>query len=161
VGNDIMKAVPYGYDPVSGLGFKLDTVLLAGAQILAGLEYSVSMVEYTDDASMQVSGLTFEYDSTRTPIPPGQLLDELMKGNYGRVNPFSVKINGQPLDLGRVYWVALTEQLHKFLLANGLVPFASMETGLFEYNAVRDCMARLKVLNYTAEGRIVDTSVQE
>jgi 2',3'-cyclic-nucleotide 2'-phosphodiesterase (5'-nucleotidase family) len=161
VGNDVMKAVPYGYDPVSGLGFKLDTVLLAGAQILAGLEYSVSMVEYTDDASMQVSGLSFEYDSTRTPIPPDQLLAELMKGNWGRVNPFSVKINGQPLDLWRTYWFALTEQLHKFLLANDLVPFASMETGLFEYNAVRDCMARLKVLNYTAEGRIVDTSVQE
>jgi 5'-nucleotidase/UDP-sugar diphosphatase len=161
VGNDILKAVPYGYDPVSGLGFKLDTVLLAGAQILAGLEYSVSMVEYTDDASMQVSGLTFEYDSTRTPIPPDQLLEELMKGNWGRVNPFSVKINGQPLNLEGVYWVALTEQLHKFLLANGLIPLASMPTGLFEYNAVRDYMTRLNILNYTAEGRIVDTSVQE
>ncbi len=161
VGNDIMKAVPYGYDQVSGLGFKLDTVLLAGAQILAGLEYSVSMVEYTDDASMQVSGLTFEYDSTRTPIPPDQLLDELMKGNWGRVNPSSVKINGQPLNLEDVYWVALSEQLYKFLLANGLIPFASMQTGLLEYNAVRDRMSQLTVLNYTAEGRIVDTSVQE
>ncbi len=161
VGNDILKAVPYGYDLVSGLGFKLDTVLLAGAQILAGLEYSVSMVEYTDDASMQASGLTFEYDSTRTPIPPDQLLEELMKGNWGRVDPASVKINGQPLNLEGIYWVALTEQLHKFLLANGLVPFASMQTGLLEYSAVRDWMSQLTVLNYTAEGRIVDTSVQE
>jgi 5'-nucleotidase/UDP-sugar diphosphatase len=133
VGNDIMKSVPYGYDPVSGLGFKIDVVLLAGAQILAGLEYSVSMVEYIDDISMQVSGLTFEYDSRRTPIAPDKLLEELSQGNWGRVNPYSVKINGQPMDLGGVYWVALTNQLHKFLLAMGMEPFDSQQTGLFEY----------------------------
>jgi hypothetical protein len=156
VGNDILRAIPYGYDPVSGLGFKLDTVLLAGAQILAGLEYSVSMVEYTDDASMQVSGLTFEYDSSRTPIPPEELLEQLAKGNWGRVDPFSIRVNGKPLNLGAVYWVALTEQLHKFLLANGLVPFSSQPTGLLEYNAVRDFMAWQKFLNYAIEGRVID-----
>jgi 5'-nucleotidase len=57
VGNDVMMAVPYGYDPVSGLGFKLKTVLLYGVELLAGLEYTVSMVEYTEDFSLQVSGL--------------------------------------------------------------------------------------------------------
>jgi 5'-nucleotidase len=160
VGNDIMKSVPYGYDPVSGLGFKIDAVLLAGAQILAGLEYSVSLVEYTDDISMQASGLTFEYDSRRTPIPPDKLLEELSQGNWGRVDPTSVKINGQPLNLGEVYWVALTDQLHNFLVAMGLTPFAAMPTGLFEYNAVRDYMSSLKILNYTTEGRIIDRARQ-
>jgi len=52
--------------------------------------------------------------------------------------------------------VALSEQLHKFLLANGLVPYAEMQTGLFEYNVVRDYMAQQNVLNYGIEGRIVD-----
>lgn len=156
VGNDILRSVPYGYDPESGLGFKMDVVLLAGAQILAGLEYSVSMVEYADDASMQASGLTFEYDSRRTPIPSEKLIEELGKGNWGRVDPSSVKINGNPMNLQGVYWVALTDQLHNFLKAMGLEPFAALQTGLFEYNVARDYMAGLKVLNYTSEGRIID-----
>jgi 2',3'-cyclic-nucleotide 2'-phosphodiesterase (5'-nucleotidase family) len=158
VGNDVLRSVPYGYDPVSGLGFKLDTVLLAGLQILAGLEYSVSMAEYVDDLSMQASGLTFEYDSTKASMGPEQLIYNLIHGipEWGRVNPFSIKVNGTPLDFGGTYWVALNEQLHKFLLANGLVPYAEMQTGLFEYNVVRDFMAQQSVLNYGIEGRIVD-----
>jgi 5'-nucleotidase len=162
VGNDILKSVPYGYDPASGLGFKLDVVLLAGLQILAGLEYSVSMVEYADDASMQASGLTFEYDSTKAPMGPEQLIYNLTHGipEWGRVNPFSIKVNGNPINLVGTYWVALSEQLHKFLLANGLAPYAEMETGLFEYNVVRDYMAQQNVLNYGIEGRIVDKPQQ-
>jgi len=158
VGNDILKSVPYGYDPASGLGFKLDVALLAGLQILAGLEYSVSMVEYTDDASMQASGLTFEYDSSKAPMGPEQLIYNLTHGipEWGRVNPFSIEVNGNPINLAGTYWVALSEQLHKFLLANGLVPYAEMQTGLFEYNVVRDYMAQQNVLNYGIEGRIVD-----
>jgi 2',3'-cyclic-nucleotide 2'-phosphodiesterase (5'-nucleotidase family) len=162
VGNDILKSVPYGYDPTSGLGFKLDVVLLAGLQILAGLEYSVSMVEYADDASMQASGLTFEYDSTKAPMGPEQLIYNLTHGilEWGRVNPFSIKVNGNPINLAGTYWVALNEQLHKFLLANGLVPYAEMQTGLFEYNVVRDYMSQQSVLNYGIEGRIVDKPQQ-
>ncbi|OGD36637.1 MAG: hypothetical protein A2V45_01010 [Candidatus Aminicenantes bacterium RBG_19FT_COMBO_58_17] len=162
VGNDILKSVPYGYDPASGLGFKLDVVLLAGLQILAGLEYSVSMVEYADDASMQASGLTFDYDSTKAPMEPEQLIYNLTHGipEWGRVNPYSIKVMGNPINLAGTYWVALSEQLHKFLLANGLVPYAEMPTGLFEYNVVRDYMSRQNVLNYGIEGRIVDKPEQ-
>jgi 5'-nucleotidase len=158
VGNDIMKSVPYGYDSISGLGFKIDVVLLVGLQILAGLEYSVSMAEYADDASMQASGLTFEYDSTKPPLALDQLIYNMMNGipEWGRVNPFSIKVNGVPMNLTGTYWVALSEQLHTFLLANGLVPYAEMQTGLFEYNLVRDYMAQQCVLNYGIEGRIVD-----
>ncbi len=158
VGNDIMRSVPYGYDPATGLGFKLDVVLLAGLQVLAGLEYSVSMAEYVDDLSMQTSGLTFEYDSTKSPMEAGQLIYNMMNGipEWGRVNPFSIKVNGNPLNFGGTYWVALSEQLHSFLLAMGLEPYAAMQTGLFEYKVVRDHMAKQGVLNYGIEGRIVD-----
>jgi hypothetical protein len=77
-----------------------------------------------------------------------------------RLDPSSVRINGQPIDPNGLYWVALTEQLHKFLNSMGLTPFNSVETGLFEYNVVRDFMAAKKILNYRAEGRIIDTAAK-
>jgi 5'-nucleotidase len=160
VGNDVLKSVPYGYDPVTGLGFKLDVVMLAGLQILAGLEYSVSMVEYIDDASLQASGLTFEYDSSKASMNPEVLIYNMMNGipEWGRVDPFSIKVNGNPINFAGTYWVALSEQLHAFLMANGLDPWAEMQTGLFEYNVVRDYMSGRRFLNYGVEGRIIDRS---
>ena len=56
--------------------------------------------------------------------------------------------------------MALTDQLHNFLVAMGMEPFSAMPTGLFEYNAVRDYMSGLKILNYTTEGRIIDRARQ-
>lgn len=150
VGNDILRSIPYGYDSESGLGFKIDVVLLAGVQILGGLEYTVSYVENTDELSMQASGLTFEYDSSKPVAPPGQL---------SRVNPASVKINGVPINPTGLYWIALSEQLVNFLKSMGLVPLQEIKTGLFEYNLVRDFMHKLRILFYRSEGRIIDTAL--
>jgi 5'-nucleotidase/UDP-sugar diphosphatase len=163
VGNDIMRSVPYGYDPVSGLGFRLDTVKLLGLQILAGLEFSVSTVEYADDTAMQVSGLTFRYDLSKAPMSPELLVYNLTHGiaEWGRVDPLSIKIHGRPINLMGTYWVALNEQLHRFLLAQNLQPLAEMSTGVFEYNAVCDFMVARRLLDYRAEGRVIDTSVCE
>jgi 5'-nucleotidase/UDP-sugar diphosphatase len=157
VGNDVLRSVPYGYDAESGLGFKIKSVKLAGAEILAGLEYTVSLVEYTDELAMQVSGLTFEYDSTKDPIP----IEDLKEGKLSRLDPYSVKVDGVPLDPYGVYWVAMNEQLVSLLGSVGLVPLAERETGLFEYNLVRDFMHRLKFLAYTSEGRIIDKAYKD
>jgi len=91
-----------------------------------------------------------------------QLVYNLTHGvmEFGRVDPFSIKVNGQPFDFGGVYWVALNEVLHDFLITQGLIPYASQETGLFLYNTVRDFMAERQFLDYRSEGRVVDTSVQ-
>jgi 5'-nucleotidase len=67
VGNDILRAVPYGYDPASGLGFKIVIAPLPGEFILGALEYTVTYVEYTSSLSVQPSGLTFAYDSSKPP----------------------------------------------------------------------------------------------
>ena len=157
VGNDVLRSVPYGYDAESGLGFRIKSILLAGAQILAGLEYTVSLVEYTDELAMQVSGLTFECDSTKDPIS----IEELKEGKLSRLDPYSVKIKGVPLDPNEAYWVAMNEQLVSLLGSVGLVPIAEKETGLFEYNLVRDFMNQLRFLAYTSEGRIIDRAYQD
>jgi len=148
VGNDILRAVPYGYDPASGLGFKINCVMLRGDQLLAGLEYSVSLVEYTDDLSLQPSGLTYRYDSRRAASP--------RLGEINRLDLSSVRINGQSINPLGLYWVAMSEQLTKFLVSLGMTPAKVVPTGLLEYNIVRDFMKAKKTLNYAAEGRVVD-----
>jgi 2',3'-cyclic-nucleotide 2'-phosphodiesterase (5'-nucleotidase family) len=153
VGNDILRAVPYGYDPESGLGFKIKVIQLYGYQILAGLEFSVFYVDLMDDLSMQASGLTFEYDSSKTA--------------GSRIDPTSVEINGNPINPYGLYWVALNEQLVLFmkslLESLNMGPIFNSEFDppypyLFEYNLVRDYAHKLKLLNYRSEGRIIDTA---
>jgi 2',3'-cyclic-nucleotide 2'-phosphodiesterase (5'-nucleotidase family) len=151
-GNDILRTVPYGYDPDSGLGYKIVIVPLAGQLVLGGLEYSVSSAEYGDDLCLQVSGLKFAYDSRKNP-GQGEM----------RVDPSSVLVNGRPisLDNSKIYLVAMTEQVYGFL--KGLNPTAIPEpipTGLFEYNLIRDYMMELDSLEYKAEGRVVDRKFQ-
>jgi 2',3'-cyclic-nucleotide 2'-phosphodiesterase (5'-nucleotidase family) len=152
VGNDIMRAVPYGYDPVSGLGFKLVIAPLPGSLILGGLEYSTSFVEYTKDLCIQPSGLTFAYDSSK---PPAAKL-----GDISRLDPMSVKIGGEivALNQNKYYYVAMSEQVFNFL--NNLVDNSlfKIDTGILEYNAVRDFMKFLRFVNYKSEGRVVDTA---
>jgi len=155
-GEDIMRAVPYGYDPESGLGFKINAVLLAGAQLMGGLEYTVSMVEYTDDMSVQASGLTFAYDSSKPPAT----IEDILAGKLSRLDPTSIKIHGLPINPQGLYWVALSEALHNFLLSMNIEPFNVIETGLLEYNVIKDYMKELKVLKYKSKGRIIDTAFQ-
>jgi len=156
VGADVMRAVPYGYDPVSGLGFKLVLAPLPGSLILGGLEYSTSYVEYTTALSIQPSGLTFTYDSSKPPSPG--------LGQFSRLDVTSVKINGEnvyPLNLKKYYYVAMSEQIFNFLknlVAPMGITLVSFDTGIFEYNAVRDYMRSLRFVNYKSEGRVKDTT---
>jgi len=152
VGNDLMRALPYGFDPGSGLGFKIKIVNLRGLELFLGLEYSVHMAEYTDEISLQASGLTFEYDSTEAP--------------FNRVDPLSIRINGQPLNPGAFYAVALNERLLDFLAGLGIdmtLPGRVVDPSpdLFEFSLVEAYMNGLNHLRYTSEGRIIDTAMMD
>ena len=154
VGADVMRAVPYGYDPVSGLGFKLVVAPLPGSLILGGLEYSTSYVEYTTALCVQPSGLTFAYDSSK---PPAAHL-----GAFSRLDLMSVMVGGEyvALNPNKPYYVGMTEQVFNFL--NGLVGGGLVKIepnpAIFEYNAVRDYMRSLRFVNYKSEGRVKDTT---
>lgn len=155
VGADVLRAVPYGYDPVSGLGFKLVLVPLPGSLLLGGLEYSTASVEYTDDLCIQASGMTYAYDSSQ---PAAQNL-----GQFSQLNPLSVKVNGElvALNPGKLYYVAMSEQVFGFLknlVAPMGITLVSIPTEIFEYNAVRDYMRSLRVVDYASEGRVIDTA---
>ncbi len=158
VGNTILRAVPYGYDPASGLGFKVVVVPLPGFLLLGGLEYAADMVSLTTDLAVQASGITYTYDSRK---PPVQNLGEI-----SRLDPSSVKVNGTSVDPGQLYMVAMSDQVFSFLnnltknpkdpLDPGML--SSIPTGLFEYNIVRDYMKSLRFVQYKSEGRVKDTA---
>ncbi len=155
VGNDILRAVPYGYDPASGLGFKLVVAPLPGSLLLGGLEYSTAKVEYTKDLCIQVSGMTYAYNSSKPPA--GNL------GQFSRLDPMSVKVGNElvALNPAKYYYVAMSEQVFGFLqdLVEPMgISLVSIPTGIFEYNAVCDFMKSLRFVNYKSEGRVVDTS---
>ncbi len=157
VGNDILRAVPYGYDPISGLNSKVKVVLLAGAQLLAGLEFSTSVVEYTDELSLQASGITFAYDSSK----PAVTEEELMEGKISRIDPTSILIGDVPIDPEGLYWIVLDELLLNFLTSLNVLPFEEIETGMFLYDVVKNYMMKLRVLRYEPEGRIIDMALMK
>jgi 2',3'-cyclic-nucleotide 2'-phosphodiesterase (5'-nucleotidase family) len=150
VGNDVMRAVPYGYDPESGLGFKLVVAPLPGWLILGGLEFTVAYVPYSQAVCAQVSGLTFAYDS-RLPAK-----DDL--SGLSRVDPMSVMINGEyvALNQSKYYMVGMTDQVFNFLNSLTGGALVKYDSGILEYNAVRDYMKSLHFVNYVSEGRIID-----
>ena len=70
----------------------------------------------------------------------------------------SVMINGEYVALNptKYYMVGMTDQVFNFL--NGLTggQLVKYDSGIFEYNAVRDYMKSLRFVNYVSEGRIID-----
>ena len=148
VGNDIMRAVPYGYDQVSGLGFKVVVTIVPLQVLFGGLEFSVASVETNHSVCLQPSGLTFRYDSSKTP--------------GSRVDLSSIEVSGVPVtDLGRDYCiVGMTDQVFDFFngLTGGLLTRYDPVPSIFEYNAVRDYMKSLGFVSYKSEGRVIDTA---
>jgi 5'-nucleotidase len=144
VGNDVMRAVPYGYDPASGLGFKLLVVPMYGQLILGGLDYAVS--SGSESMSIQVSGLTYAYHSGAGHIVPGSVK---IGDEYVAMNPY------------KLYNVVMTEGIYRFLAnlaasQDPPIPLFPVQTGILEYNAVRDYMRSLHFVNYVSEGRVID-----
>jgi 5'-nucleotidase / UDP-sugar diphosphatase len=145
VANDVMMAVPYGYDPISGLGFRINVVSLYGAELLGALEFTLTFIEYSDEMAMQTSGLMFQYDSQRSP--------------GSRLDAASVTINGRPVDPFAVYRFAVNERIVALLSSLGLDVSGRVEdTGLLEFNLVKEHMQELKHLFYTSEGRVIDVA---
>jgi 2',3'-cyclic-nucleotide 2'-phosphodiesterase (5'-nucleotidase family) len=152
VGNDILRAVPYGYDPASGLGFKLVVTPLYGQSILGLLEYTLTYVEYTTSLCVQPSGMTFAYDSSK---PPAAGL-----GQISRLDPLSVKIGDEyvAMNLDKLYYIGMTDQVFHFINSLTGGQMVKIDTGIFEYNAVRDFVQSLGFVNYVSEGRVIDTA---
>lgn len=142
VGADVFRSMSYGFDPASGLGFKLVTGVMTGADLLKGLEIGLSQLEITEDFFLQVSGIEFTYHSNR---PVGH-----------RVTVGSIRIGGRAFVPTKTYSITINEGVSYLLEMFGITLHHATVLDEFEYTAVRDYMAGLGTVEYASEGRIRD-----
>ncbi|HEY6950876.1 MAG TPA: 5'-nucleotidase C-terminal domain-containing protein [Bacteroidota bacterium] len=146
VGADIFRPLCNGYDPATGLGFKLVKMNLTGIDIVTGLESSLSYLGMDDDFFLDVSGMRFRYDATR---PVGQ-----------RVDIKSIHIEGKKFNPIGTYSVTVNEGIAALLSLMGITPTGLQVLPDLEYNVVSDYIRHLETIAYTAQGRIRDNSVR-
>ncbi len=145
VGADVFRAMSYGFDETTGLGFKLAKFTILGSELLKGLEIGLSQLEVGDDFFLQVSGMTFKYNPKR---PVGH-----------RVIVGSISINDRPFLPVAKYTVTVNTGVVALLDLVG-VHVENIEVFPdFEYTVVRDYIKKLSTITYEAEGRIQDISV--
>ncbi len=75
-GSDVFRSVGYGFDTDNGLGFRLVTFKLYGAELLGAMEFALASASQSADYYPQVSGMTFKFNSNRPDnkkIVPGSV----------------------------------------------------------------------------------------
>ena len=145
-GADIFQALPYGFDQQSGLGLKLVTFSTSGMSIIAGLEFAVYYLPYSEDFFLQGSNISFAYNLS---APPG-----------ARVDYSTITINGRPLNPSGTYTVTAPDAVVPFL---NQIPGFTIEnlviTDYFVYSVARDYIMSHTPVSYYSEGRVIDLSL--
>ncbi len=142
---DVFRPVSYGYDLATGLGFKIATFDITGAELVRSLETGLAFLEVNEDYFLQVSGMRFRYDSGAEP--------------GSRVVLSSLRVQGLPLDPAATYSVTVDEG------AAMLIPLMGVEVSNLqllpdlEYTVLLDHLERHPLLSGRPDGRIRDVNV--
>ena len=144
VGADLFRPVSYGYDPATGLGLKVVTLKMAGAELIKGLETTLAYYGISEDFFLEVSGMTFKFDSS--------------KDVGSRVVLSSVRINGKPLNPTKLYSCTVNEGIAMLLPLMGIQFSDMVLLPDLEYNVLKDYVHRLYFPLYTSQGRIRDVA---
>ncbi len=128
---DILTELPFGNVTVE--------TELPGSQVLAALENGVSQVEKGAGRFPQVSGLTFAFDPS---APAGSRVSEVM-------------VDGQPLDLDKVYKVATND----YMLSGG-DGYTAFGGGNVIVNAGNGNLLANDVIDFIAKSGKVTTGVE-
>jgi 5'-nucleotidase len=140
VGADIFRMIGYGYNTDNGLGYRIATFTLSGADILQGVEFGLSDIGQNDELLVQCSGLKYTYD----PSAPA----------YARVT--FATIGNAPLDPAKVYTVTANEFAAAFLPAIGLtLGNLRIHSDTTESQVVSNYVAQQNSIAPILEGRII------
>ena len=78
-GADVFRSFPYGFDPATGLGFKLIKIQAKGASLIGGIEAALSFLGVNEDYFPQMSGMTFKFDGSK-PVGSRVILSSIRVG---------------------------------------------------------------------------------
>lgn len=95
---DLYRMIGYGFNEVNGLGYKTCTFDISGEALAAGLEFGVSDIDVHDEYFIQVSGMSYIYDS-----------------NLEMPRVHTILVNGEPLEPGKIYSCTANEFAVGFL----------------------------------------------
>lgn len=142
---DIYRVLSLGFHPIRNeVGMRLVYANVPAFALVGALDFAVE--SRGTNFFFQVSGLSFEFDSS---APPGEKLDVQ-----------SIRINGEPVNFAATYTVALNEYIAGFGIALGFVSEDDLTpTEFVQYEVVRDFIATADMSQYEdTQGRIVDTA---
>ena len=144
-GLDVFRAVGYGYDPATGLGYRLATCRVSGEDLLRAIELVLAMDSLGESVLPQPSGFTFAYNSK---AEPGE-----------RVVQRSFFVNGRPIDPSRKYTATSSEFV--FALIGHFVTLEDLVVlpGSNEYTVLKQEVERQGRVRSLSWGRVVDVSV--
>lgn len=143
---DLFRVNGYGFNMTNTLGFQLATFELTGMDILNGISFGLSEIEMNDEFMIQVSGMEYTYDGTKSGF------DRLV----------SVKINGVPINPAASYTVTANEMVLSILDYLGIVPTnINILTGVTEFQALSQyVMMQGNLIQPKTLGRILNVGDQ-
>jgi len=143
---DIFQVLPIGYGLITGYGSAVSTFEIDGYNIIAGLEFSVALIEYQETYFLQASGLTFDFNSNNQ--------------SGSRVDIASIRINDQPLDINKRYTVAINSDLIALLDFAGIdTVYNITEIANSEYAVVREYIKKYSPIDHLGGTRIRDLAL--
>lgn len=145
VGNDLFRAVPYGYDTTSKLGFNLVTFSMTGLELKRALELIFLTAPDSRSFFPQFSGLKFDYDKT---LPAGM-----------KIIPTSMFVNDTVFSYRANYSVTVNGGLFGALNQLGIQVTNVNLTTASEYKALQNFVSNFEVLNYVSQGRIKEVTL--
>jgi 5'-nucleotidase len=141
VAADAFRVVGYGFNEVNGLGFRIVKFKLSGADLIAGLEFGVSMAEYNDELFPQVSGMSYWYNLAKPP--------------FSRIE--YAEVGGVPLDPQQLYTITTNEFLLSAL--SSMLPITIIEEYLYddssEFQVLSEYIISQQIISPISRGNIV------
>jgi 5'-nucleotidase len=133
---DLFRVVGLGFDRTTHFGGRLVTFSITGGEIWKALETTIAFALQDDDYGIQVSGMSYDYDSR---LPAGHRL-------------LSVRIGNTPLSPTQKYTATVNDFVFGVLnapqLGVSIVPESAVLLEDFEVLALRDFVIRLGTVSY-------------
>ncbi|NLO19480.1 MAG: T9SS type A sorting domain-containing protein [Ignavibacteria bacterium] len=137
---DLFRVISYGFSADKTLGNRLVRISLTGAQIIAGLSYSLTFIDESDDFFIQSDRLKYTYNSD---------VESLFKLT-------DLTINGEAVDIAKTYNVITNEIIVYALNFLGIAENYEILENSSEYYALIEYVLNNPLLDGSTDNNILN-----